>query len=81
MDAVKEAASIGISYNRAVRYDWTTCGTDALYSTVTAAACATKSCALDSLDLQGTYNSCVGSADAAISSAKAYTDDSITTLS
>lgn len=81
MDAVKEAASIGISYNRAVSYDWTTCGTDALYSTVTAAACATKSCTLDSLDLQGTYNSCVGSADAAISSAKAYTDDSITILS
>ena len=78
MDAVKEASNIGISSTRAVSYDWTTCGTDALYSTVTAAACATKSCILDSLDLQGTYNSCVGSADAVISSAKAYTDDSIT---
>ena len=80
MDAVKEATSIGISYDRAVSYDWTTCGTDALYSTVTAAACATKSCTLDGLDLQGTYNSCVGSVDA-LSLAKTYTDDSITTLS
>ena len=73
MDAVKEAASIGISYDRAVSYDWTTCGTDALYSTVTAAACATKSCTLDSLDLQGTYDSCICSVDA-LSSAKTYTD-------
>ena len=57
MDAVKEAASIGISYDRSISYDWTTCGTDALYSTVTAAACATKNCALDSLNLQETYDS------------------------
>jgi len=75
MDAVKEAASIGISYDRAVSYDWTTCGTDALYSTVTAAACATKSCTLDSLNLQGTYDSCINAVDSALSSAKVYTDD------
>lgn len=71
MDAVKEATSIGIDSARAVSYDWSICGTDALYSTVTAAACATKSCALDSLDLQGTYDSCLTSVDA---TSKAYTD-------
>jgi len=56
MDAVKEAASIGISHDRSISYDWTARGTDALYSTVTAAACATKSCSIDSLDLQSTYD-------------------------
>lgn len=59
MDAVKEAQDIGISATRAVSYDWTTMGTDALYSTVTAAACATKSCTLDNLSLQSFYDSCV----------------------
>ena len=59
MDAVTVATNIGISYDRAVSYDWTSCGTDALYSTVTAAACATKSCTLDGLDLQGVYDNCV----------------------
>lgn len=55
MDAVKEASSIGISADRAVSYDWTAQGTDALYSTVTAAACAAKSCTIDALDLATTY--------------------------
>lgn len=55
MDAVKEANSIGISADRAVSYDWTAQGTDALYSTVTTAACATKSCTIDTLDLAATY--------------------------
>lgn len=64
MDAVKEAQDIGISATRAVSYDWTSCGTNALYSTVTAAACATKSCALDGLDLQGAYDSYCSTADA-----------------
>ena len=63
MDAVKEAASMGISATRAVTYDWNSYGTDALYSTVTAAACATKACTIDGLDLQGTYDSCVSSLD------------------
>ena len=72
MDAVKEAASIGISYDRSISYDWTARGTDALYSTVTAAACATKTCTLDELDLQGTYDSCIS--DVTLCSAKAYTD-------
>jgi hypothetical protein len=57
MDAVKEAQNIGINATRAVSYDWTTQGTDALYSTVTAAAYATKACTLDGLDLQSTYDS------------------------
>jgi hypothetical protein len=73
MDAVKEAASIGISYDRSISYDWTARGTDALYSTVTAAACTTKTCTLDALDLQGTYDSCIADVDA-IGSAKVYTD-------
>lgn len=64
MDAVTVATNIGISYDRAVSYDWTSCGTDALYSTVTAAACATKSCSLDSLNIQGTYDSYMSTADA-----------------
>lgn len=59
MDAVKEAASIGISYDRSISYNWTSQGTDALYSTVRTAACATKTCTLDSLDLQSVYNNCV----------------------
>ena len=68
MDAVKEAQDIGISATRAVSYDWTTMGTDALYSTVTAAACATKSCTLDALNLQGTYDNCIASVDSALTS-------------
>lgn len=66
MDAVKEAASIGISNDRSISYDWTARGTDALYSTVSAAACATKSCTLDSISsLQDIYDMSV--ADGAIS--------------
>ena len=63
MDAVKEAQNIGINATRAVSYDWTTSGTDALYSTVTAAACATKTCSIDALDLQSTYDSLVSKVD------------------
>ena len=63
MDAVKEAASIGISYDRSISYDWTARGTDALYSTVTAAACATKSCSIDALDLQSTYDCLVNNVE------------------
>ena len=79
MDAVKEAASIGISNDRSISYDWTARGTDALYSTVTAAACATKACTIDGLNLQGTYDACMS--DAILATAKAYTDtDSVTTI-
>lgn len=77
MDAVKEAASIGISHDRSISYDWTARGTDALYSTVTAAACATKSCAIDALDLQSTYDCLANkvdyaSADCAINAINSY---------
>lgn len=57
MDAVKEAESIGITRDYSVNYDWSTRGTDALYSTIASAACATKTCTLDSIDLQSTYDS------------------------
>lgn len=59
MDAVKVAENIGISYDRAINYDWTSQGTDALYSTMAATACAVKSCTLDDVDLQSTYNNYV----------------------
>lgn len=68
MDAVKEAQDIGINATRAVSYDWTTMGTDALYSTVTTAACATKACTLDTLNLQDTYDSLVASVDTTLTS-------------
>ena len=70
MDAVKEAESIGITREYSVGYDWSTRGTDALYSTITTAACATKACTIDSLDLQATYDACMSKAD---SSATSYT--------
>ena len=79
MDAVKEAASIGISYDRSISYDWTASGTDALYSTVAAAACATKTCTIDGLNLQGTYDSYITDADCTLATAKVYTDDTIST--
>lgn len=63
MDAVTTATNIGISYDRAINYDWTTMGTDALYYTVATAACSVKSCTLDGLDLQGTYDGCIATAD------------------
>jgi uncharacterized protein YegL len=81
MDAVKEAQNIGNSGTRAVSYDWTTSGTDALYSTVTAASSAVKGCCtLDGIDLQSTYDSLVSkvdyaTADSAINAAKVYTHD------
>lgn len=77
MDAVTTATNIGISYDRAVSYDWTTMGTDALYSTVTAAACATKSCTLDGLDLQRTYDNYITSVDSALVSACTTSVDAV----
>lgn len=59
MDAVSEATSIGIDATKAVDYGWTAQGTDAVYRTVTMAACASKSATLDSLDLSSTYASYV----------------------
>lgn len=52
MDAVKEAASIGISYDRAVTYDYTTTGTKAVYNTIATAACCDS---LDGFNLSSAY--------------------------
>lgn len=61
MDAVQEASDIGISAQRAVSYDWSAQGTDALYSTITTAACSVKGCTYDDLDLTATYADCLSS--------------------
>ena len=61
MDAVQEAANIGITSDRAVSYDWTAQGTDALYSTITTAACASKCSTIDTLNLAKTYSDCLSS--------------------
>lgn len=63
MDAVSEATSIGIDATKSVSYDWTAQGTDALYGTVTAAACASKCATLDSMSLKDTYDACVSSVE------------------
>lgn len=42
MDAVKEAASIGISANRSVTYDYSASGIDALYATMDCVATAAR---------------------------------------
>ena len=55
MDAVKEAASIGIDSTKATGYVWNEQGTDALYRTVTTAACASKCATLDDLNLSTAY--------------------------
>lgn len=63
MDAVKEAANIGISSTRAATYDWTASGTDALYSSVSTMACASKTCSVDALNMQDVYDSITGVAN------------------
>lgn len=55
MDAVKEATSIGIDATKAASYAWTGQGTDALYRTVTTAACASKCDSLTGMDLGVEY--------------------------
>lgn len=61
IDAVKEAESIGISANRAVNYAWDSIGTDALYGTVTTAACSVKGCTMDSFNISEAYESSLSS--------------------
>ncbi len=63
MDAVKEASSIGISRDYAVDYCWSAQGTSAAYDTIATAACATKACTLDSLDLRSVYDDCLTSSN------------------
>lgn len=67
MDAVKEAASMGISATRAATYDWSNGGTGALYSSVSTMACASKTCTVDALNLQDVYDSAIATADNTVS--------------
>ena len=64
MDAVSEAASLGISRDYAVDYAWSAQGTSAVYDTITCAANATKCASLDSFDLSSAYSTCVDSINA-----------------
>ena len=66
MDAVKEATSIGIDATKSVSYAWDSRGTDALYGTVTAAACSVKNCTIDGLDLAKTYSDCLSNVDGVV---------------
>ena len=64
MDAVSEAASLGISSDYAVDYAWSAQGTSALYDSISTVATSAKCCSatLDSLNLQSVYNDCVDGA-------------------
>lgn len=68
MDAVQEAGNLGIKADRAVNYSWTTLGTDALYSTVSATATMSKSVSLDGVSIDSLY------VDALTSATKIDTD-------
>ena len=59
MDAVKEATSIGIDATKVASYVWTDQGTDALYGTVTTAACASKCDSLENLNLSSAYDAAI----------------------
>ena len=64
MDAVKEAADLGISYDRAVTYDYSNVGTKAVYDTVLTATSAIRCDSLtEDWDLSSAYatsiNDCV----------------------
>lgn len=82
MDAVHEAASLGINYDRSVTYDYSSIGTKAVYDTITTAACSVRCDALaDDFNLSNAYSMSIEGCADACDAAKAYTDDSITTLS
>lgn len=79
MDAVKEAANLGISYDRAVTYDYSDIGTKAVYDTITTATSSIRCDSLtDDFTLSGAYATSLegvaNSVDAALASAKTYTD-------
>lgn len=69
MDAVKEASSIGINEQYSINYDYTARGIDALYSSISTAACSAKACTLDDLNLSAVYDACVADAADTITSA------------
>lgn len=59
MDAVHEAASLGISSNRSVTYDYTSKGVDALYATMDCMASSIRCDALTKdMDLGTVYTEC-----------------------
>ena len=62
MDAVKEAESIGIARNYSATYDWSTQGTDALYTTISGATCAVRADSLSKdFDLSSSYKTVLDS--------------------
>lgn len=68
MDSVKEAESIGISYDRAVTYDYSSIGTKAIYDTIATATCSLRCDALtDDFNLNSAYatsiDGCVNKCD------------------
>ena len=69
MDAVSEATSIGISADRAVAYDYTSKGVDAVYATMDCFASATRSDDIAALNcsLSDLYASCNADALEAVS--------------
>lgn len=78
MDAVKEAANLGISYDRAVTYDYSNMGTKAVYDTITCAASAVRCDALaDDFNLSTAYATSVDACEAV--TAKLYTDTPLET--
>jgi uncharacterized protein YegL len=85
MDAVKEAQSIGITYDRAVSYDYSSIGTDALYGTVTAASKAVRTASLDGISMNAVYNATLSDLQTADNveacTAKTYTDTLETKIS
>ena len=75
MDAVHEAASLGINSNRSVTYDYTSSGVDALYATMDCMASSLRCDTLTSdISLSAAY---AASVDGAVSSC---TSDKITNL-
>lgn len=80
MDAVKEAASLGINHDRAVDYAYCTQGTSAVYDTIAKAACSLR---CDSLTDDFNLSSAYAVSMDALNAAKTYQGkvDSIATLS
>lgn len=76
MDAVKEAQSIGIDAERSITYDWTSQGTDALYTTVTAATSAIRADSFDNINLNEIYSDALNTNNSnTLYSAKCYCDN------
>ena len=83
MDAVHEAASLGISSNRSVTYDYTSKGVDAIYATMDCVASSIRCDTLRSdINLGTVYAACAADSacsDALVSKVSTTTVDSIST--